>query len=114
MSELNSIMIELHPRNESRMNQIYSWTNTNLIKPKILANLYFSPTITISQKTKNYDCNYYNTLSLTHCYDSYYMNKLNCSFPWLESGVSYHGTLHKCRSQDYIYDLLNLIRNVTR
>ena len=114
MSELNSILIEHHPRNESRMNQIFSWSNTNLIKTKIKANLYFSPTITISQMTKNYDCNYYNKLSLTHCYDSYYMNKLNCSFPWLELGVSYFGTLPKCGSKDHIHDLLDLIRNVTR
>ena len=114
MSELTSILVEIHPRNESRMNQIFSWKNTNLIKPKILANLYFAPTITKSLKTNNYNCNYYNTLSLTNCYDSYYMHKLKCSFPWLESGVSYFGKLPKCGSKDYIYDLLDLIRNVTR
>ena len=37
------------------------------------------------------------------------MEKMNCSFPWIKS---YNGPLQRCGSNDYITDLVNIVREV--
>ena len=48
-----------------------------------------------------------NSLNLKKCYDNLYMEKINCSFPWLKS---YDGPLKRCGSNDYMRDLVSAIK----
>ena len=45
------------------------------------------------------------------CLNDLYMNKLNCTFPWIKSNDE---SLQKCGSQYYIQDLIDLIANVAK
>ena len=40
------------------------------------------------------------------CYDNFYMEKLNCSFPWIKR---HNATLQKCGPKHKIQDLIDII-----
>ena len=85
MTDFDLLLVEIHPRNQSLMNQEYSWENLDFIKPGRYSLNFLRPTITKNIQTSKHDCNENNSLQVTKCYDEFYMSKMNCSFPWLKS-----------------------------
>ena len=63
-------------------------------------------------KTKNHECCETNDMKMTKCLDDFYIRKLNCTFPWLNNVIL--GSLEKCGSKHYIYDLMELINIVAK
>ena len=62
-------------------------------------------------KTKNYNCNEDEQyVEQTTCLNHYYMSKLNCTFPWLNSTKQ---SQEKCGSNNFIKDLIDLISDVS-
>ena len=99
-------MVERHSRNQSYMNQRWTWHSVDYIKPEKWIEHYLEATITKKINTKHYECNESNDIQMTSCLDEFYMSKMNCSFPWLKS---YFGSLEKCANKHYIGDLKALI-----
>ena len=112
MTTPKTLLLEVHPRHQSLMNQDYTWENIYYFIPGKVVWRTFSPTIFKSVKTKHQDCNEVNSLKVTQCFDNFYMSKLNCSFPWLKSDDNNYGSLEKCGSKHKVYDLINLIKGI--
>ena len=110
MTEMKSLIIETHSMDQSLMNQIFSWESVNMIKRGISASRYFNAVINEKTKTHQYDCHENNSMKSTQCYDEFYMQKLGCSFPWLNN---HEGTLPTCSFHNYISTLEDLIQNAT-
>ena len=108
---VDRIYIELHSKGQSRMNQGYSLHDLFSIKESTMEEYFMEPTLHAKIKTKNYNCNYEKrNLEQTDCLNDFYMSKLNCTFPWLES------TRHSqeiCGSKHFIMDLYYLIDDVS-
>ena len=85
MSAPLTLLIEVHAKDQSLMNQDYSWENLYYIKNGKRVWRTFKPTIRKSVSTKKRHCDGKNTLKVTSCFDSFYMTKLNCSFPWISN-----------------------------
>ena len=83
MTNITQIWFEVHPREESMMNRLYSKSKLNLIYKGKDILLSYHPTITRNVNTRYHKCNEDNSNKITSCYDNFYMKKLNCSFPWL-------------------------------
>ena len=109
MTRLKSILIEVHPKHQSRMNQRYTWETLNYLRKDKFASITYKASIQKSLKTKNYNCHINKLVKTTSCYDKFYMLKLNCSFPWIQN---YAGNLDKCGPKEYIKDLINIIKGV--
>ena len=110
MSAPKTLLLEVHPRHQSLMNQDYTWENIYyFIQGKVVWRT-FSPTIFKSVNTKHQACNEENSLKVTQCFDDFYMSKINCSFPWLESDNG--SGLPKCGSKHKVYDLIRLIKGM--
>ena len=110
MSAPKALLLEVHPRHQSLMNQDYTWENIYyFISGKEVWHT-FSPTIFNLVKTKHQPCNEENSLKVTQCFDDFYMSKINCSFPWLESDKG--SGLPKCGSKHKVYDLIHLIKGM--
>ena len=93
------------------MNQ--GWTYHDLFELKVwkLEIYYVESSIRRKIKTKNYNCYENNDMKQKKCLDDFYMNKLNCTFPWLKSKDE---SRQKCGSQHYIKDLVDLIDDVVK
>ena len=102
MTDLYSLLIETHSKDQSVMNQIFSWQNVNTIKPGMTSSRYWNAVIRKKTKTHKYACHENNSMKVTECYDEFYMRKLGCSFPWF---TNYEGTLPTCSFNNYISTL---------
>ena len=102
MTEFWSLIIETHSKDQSVMNQIFSWQNVNTIKPGMSSSRYWNAVIRKKTKTHKYACRENNSMKVTECYNEFYMRKLGCSFPWLKN---YEGTLPTCSYNDSISTL---------
>ena len=102
MTDLYSLIIETHSKDQSVMNQIFSWQNVNTIKPGMTSSRYWNAVIRKKTKTHKYACHENNSMKVTECYDEFYMRKLGCSFPWL---INYEGTLPTCSFNNSISTL---------
>ena len=71
---------------------------------------YVKPTFKRKIKTKNYNCYEERNVEQTECLNHFYMSKLNCTFPWLESTKQ---SKENCGSKHLIKDLVNLIDDVS-
>ena len=60
----------------------------------------------MSVNTNHHRCKESNDFKLTKCYNDFYMKKMNCSFPWINS---YNRSLRKCGANDYLKDLVDLV-----
>ena len=109
MTFLSELFIEIHSKDQSLMNQKWSFENMVSIREYKWHYNNRKAMIYKAVKTKNHDCNVKNSLKTTQCYNNFYMMKLKCYLPWLES---YIGPLDKCGSKHYINDLVNLIKLV--
>ena len=104
--------IELHQRNQSKMNHRWKYSNLQYYTdPTIAQDRYLISSIQKKVKTRNYTCDESNAIQVTNCLDEYYMKQLNCSFPWLQT--EFHD-LKKCWSNHYIDDLKKLVTNVSK
>ena len=84
MTDTDSFLIEVHPRNQSRMNNVWSFTSMNHVVRKEIIWYYYGATSVKKLKTQKYDCIEENSMKITNCYDEFYMQSMNCSFPWLK------------------------------
>ena len=84
MTDTDSFLIEVHPRNQSRMNNVWSFTSMNHVVRKEIIWYYYGATSVKKLKTQRYDCIEENSMKITNCYDEFYMQSMNCSFPWLK------------------------------
>ena len=108
---VDRIYIELHSKGQSRMNQGYSLHDLYSIKNSTMEEYFMEPTLQTKMKTKNYNCNEEeNYVEPTDCLNNFYMSKLNCTFPWLESTEQ---SQEKCGSKHFIKDLVDLILDVS-
>ena len=104
------ILVELHSKDKSRMNQRWSFHDIFRIKDLFRDEYYLEPTIKRKIKTKNYNCNEERYVEHTKCLNDYYMSKLNCTFPWLQSASQSQG---KCGSKHFTKDLVDLVENIS-
>ena len=102
--------VELHDKDQSRMNQGWSDHDFYEAKSDILNIYYVEPILTGKIKTKSYNCYEEKYVEQTKCLNNYYMSILNCTFPWLNSTKQ---SQEKCGTKHFIKDLVNLINNVS-
>ena len=57
MTYLNSLIIEINPKNQSLMNQLFSWEYLTFLKPGTASDHYFAATINKFVRTHKYQCN---------------------------------------------------------
>ena len=107
---LDQILVELHFKNQSRMNQGWSFHDLYPIKYSAHERFYVEPTFSRKVKTKKYNCYDEREMERTECLNHFYMSKLNCTFPWLEST---NQSQEKCGSKHFIKDLVDLINEVS-
>ena len=110
VDQMYQIFIELHSKDQSRMNQRWSGHDTYHIKYGNWEDYYVEPTLNRKIKTKNYNCYEERYVEHTKCLNNFYMSKLNCTFPWLESTKQ---SEEKCGANHFIKDLFDLIDNVS-
>ena len=88
VDKIITIFLEIHTKNQSKMN--YRWSSHDLLhfKDNKWDDYYLETNIKRKIKTKNYECYESNDMEQTKCLDDFYMSKLNCTFPWIESTMS--------------------------
>ena len=92
MTDMGRLTVEIHERDQSKINFALLWENTELIMRGLFCFNYYQAQITKSLSTKKQPCAV-NRIKYTKCLDMFYMEKLGCFFPWLKS---YNGNLPKC------------------
>ena len=110
VDQIDEIVVELHSKDQSRMNQGYSYHDLYRIKDGTREEYFLEPTLKRKIKTKNYNCDEENYVEQTKCLNHFYMSKLNCTFPWLESTKQ---SEENCGSKHFIKDLADLIEDVS-
>ena len=111
LDKVLQIFVELHSKDQSRMNQRISDQDIYRIKDGTREEYSVGPNSQRKIKTKNYNCNEDEQyVEQTTCLNHYYMSKLNCTFPWLNSTKQ---SQEKCGSNNFIKDLIDLISDVS-
>ena len=110
LEKVVQIFVELHSKDQSRMNQRISDHDIYRIKDGTWEEYSVGPNLQRKIKTKNYNCNEEQYVKQTTCLNHYYMSKLNCTFPWLNSTKQFQ---EKCGSYNFIKDLIDLISDVS-
>ena len=108
--QIGQIFVELHSKDHSRMNQGWSFHDIYRGKNGTREEYFVEPTLKGKIKTKNYNCYEERNVEQTECLNHFYMSKLNCTFPWLESTKQ---SKENCGSKHLIKDLVNLIDDVS-
>ena len=111
VKKFNNIFVELHAKDQSKMNQGWSYHDFYRIKVRKWELYYLEPTIKRNIKTRNYDCYENNDMEQTNCLNNYYMSKMNCTFPWLKTTIE---SKEKCGANNFIKDLVHLIDDVAK
>ena len=109
MTGLQYIVAQIHTKDQSVLNLALLWENTGYIEPGLLSSQYFHARI---EKRLNTKRNYCAKLQVKHsvCVNEFLMEKMKCSFPWIKS---YKGKLSKCWADRKVFELVNLISNIT-
>ena len=110
IDKIESIQVELQSKDQSRMNQRYSFHDLYPVINGTRKRYYLEPLLNKKINTRHYKCDEENNHEQTKCLNYFYMSKLNCTFPWLEST---NQSQEKCGSKHLILDLVNLIDNVS-
>ena len=110
IDKIESIQVELHSKHQSRMNQRYSFHDLYPVINGTRKRYYLEPLLNKKINTRHYKCDEENNHEQTKCLNYFYMSKLKCTFPWLEST---NQSQEKCASKHLILDLVNLIDNVS-
>ena len=108
VEKMENIFVELHAKDQSKMNQGWSYHDLYRLKIGKHESYYLEPTIKRKIKTKNYNCYENNVMKQTNCLNNYYMAKLNCTFPWLVPTIE---SKEKCGAKNFIKDLEFLIND---
>ena len=105
------IVVEVHPRGQSKMN--YGWSYFDFYRSKNGSwnEYYIEPIIETKIKTENHNCYQESDMNQANCFNDFYMSKLNCSFPWLPSS---NVTREQCANKHFIKDLVDLIDGVIK
>ena len=111
VEKFDKIYVELHAKDQSKMNQGWSYHDLYSLKIKKYETYYLEPTIKRNIKTRNYNCYENNDMEQTNCLNNFYMSKMNCTFPWLVSTIQFR---EKCGAKNFIRDLLQLIDDVAK
>ena len=111
VDEIDPIFVELHATGQSKMNQGWSYHDLYNFGKDMLQTYYVVPSPNTKIRTKKYNCYENNDMNQEQCLNDLYMNKLNCTFPWIKSKDE---SLQKCGPQHYIQDLIDLIANVAK
>ena len=106
-----SIHAELHTKDQSKMNQVWSVHDLYWFKEGIAVEYFVKHSLITKIKTKEFNCYESIDMKQTKCLDEFYMNKLNCTFPWIKSTDM---SRTKCHTQHYIQDLVDLIDDVVK
>ena len=111
LDKVLQIFVELHSKDQSSMNQRISDQDIYRIKDGTREEYSVGPNLQRKIKTNNYNCNEDEQyVEQTTCLNHYYMSKLNCTFPWLNSTKQ---SQEKCGSNNFIKDLIDLISDVS-
>ena len=105
------IFVELHAKDQSKMNQGWSFHDLYGLKIRKDQWYFLEPTIKRNIKTRNYNCYENNDMEQTNCLNNYYMSKMNCTFPWLVPTLE---SKEKCGGNNFIKDLVHLIDDVAK
>ena len=105
------LFVELHAKDQSMMNQGWSYHDVYWFRDVLSVTYFVEHFIKTKIKTKNYICHENNDMKQKKCLDNFYMSKLNCTFPWINSKDE---SRQKCGSQHYIKDLVDLIDDVVK
>ena len=105
------INAELHTKDHSKMNQVWSLHDLYWFKEGLSVDYFVKQSIRIKIKTKKFNCHESNDMKQTKCLDDFYMNKLNCTFPWIKSTDM---TRTQCGSDHYIQNLVDLVDDVVK
>ena len=111
VEKLDEILVELHAKDQSKMNQGWSYHDLYLLKIRKQEWYYLEPTIKRNIKTRNYNCYENNDMEQTNCLNNYYMSKMNCTLPWLVPTLE---SKEKCGANNFIKDLVHLIDDVAK
>ena len=112
IQKIEYVFVELHSKDQSRMNEGYPFNDLYLVTKDTAEEYYLEPTIKRKIQTRNYNCyDEERYMEQTKCLNHYYMSKLNCTFPWLESIKK---SQEKCGQKHFIKDLIDLIENVSK
>ena len=111
VDNIDTLYVELHATEQSKMNQGWSYHDVYKFRKNIIQTYYVAPSPNTKIKTKKYNCYESINMKQTKCLDDFYMNKLNCTFPWI---MSTDRSRTKCHSQHYIQDLVDLIDDVVK
>ena len=95
-------LLELHEKGHSTVNQQKNWDSMVWFGRKGFFLMVKERKIN-RIRTKNHDCNEKGDSNPSDCLNEYYMEKLGCSFPWLEN---HH--LPKCNNHSDMEKLYNL------
>ena len=109
MTGLKYIVVQIHTKDQSVLNLALLWENTGLIEPGIFSAQYYQGRIESRLNTKRNKCAKHQ-VKHSVCVDEFLMEKMNCSFPWIKS---FKGKLPKCWANRKVFDLVNLISNIT-
>ena len=113
IQKIEYVFVELHSKGQSRMNQGYPLHDFYLVTEDTVEEYYMEPIIKRKIKTRNHDCyDKERYIEQTECLNNFYMSKLNCTFPWLESILK--ESQEKCGPKHFIKDLIDLIENVSK
>ena len=85
IGQIDDIFVELHSKDQSMMNQGWSLHDLYRIIAGTWEQYFVEPTLKRKINTKNFNCYEERDVEQTKCLNHFYMSKLNCTFPWLES-----------------------------
>ena len=111
IESINEIYVELHSKDQSKMNQGWSYHDFYSLKSGKQENYYLEPFIRRNIKTKNYNCYEKSDMEQTNCLNNFYMSKMNCTFPWLVPTIE---SKEICGAENFIKDLVDLIDDVAK
>ena len=111
VEKFDDIFVELHAKDQSKMNQGYHHHDFYSFKSGKREKYYLEPSIKRNIKTKNYNCYEKSDMEQTNCLNNFYMSKMNCSFPWL---VQTNESKEKCGAKNFIEDLVYLIDDIAK
>ena len=111
VEKVEEIYVELHSKDQSKMNQGWSYHDFYRFKIRKKESYYLEPSIKRNIKTKNYNCYEKSDMEQTNCLNNFYMSKMNCSFPWL---VQTYESKEKCGAKNFIKDLVYLIDDIAK
>ena len=109
MTGLVFLTAQIHAKDQSRMSLAVNWKKTNQIDSKMYFKQFYDARMEKRINTKNCRCSI-TPIKFSKCLDDFLMANLNCSFPWLNT---YSGNLPKCWNKHRVYDLINMIVDIT-